>query len=351
MFEPVSEADPTMEVFCAQTTDAGARLDFFLATKMPEHVSRSRTKQLIKDGHVSVDGASNIRPNYRLKGNEQISLTVPEPQDSVPGPEEIPLDVLYEDEELIVINKAAGMVVHPAAGNWHGTLVNALIHHCAGSLSGIGGVRRPGIVHRLDKDTSGVMVVAKTDRAHAGLTAQFADHGRTGPLQRSYLALVWGVPQPLASTVDSWLARSGSCRIKQAVVKPERPGARRAVTHYQVLQTLPVGTAAPLASLLECRLETGRTHQIRVHMAAIAHPLIGDMVYGSHFKTKSVALDQAQRQALKSLNRQALHAAQLAFEHPGCGLTMAFDAPPPADFATLAGLMGLKPADLRIATG
>jgi 23S rRNA pseudouridine1911/1915/1917 synthase len=218
-------------------------------------------------------------------------------------------------------------VVHPAPGHESGTLVNALIAHCGVSLSGIGGVRRPGIVHRLDKDTSGLIVVAKNDAAHQGLTAQFADHGRTGPLERAYAALVWGVPQPRAGTIRASLARSRHNREKIAVVSDE--SGRHAVTHYAVAE------AYPEAALVRCRLETGRTHQIRVHLAHRGHPLLGDPVYGGAFRTKAARLPSPARDALAALGRQALHAELLGFSHPRTGATLRFESAIPPDIAAL----------------
>jgi 23S rRNA pseudouridine1911/1915/1917 synthase len=278
---------------------------------------------------------------------------VPEAAPAVPQGEAIPLDVVYEDAELIVIEKPAGLVVHPGAGNWSGTLVNALIAHCGTSLSGIGGVARPGIVHRLDKDTTGLMVVAKTDRAHVHLSRQFADHGRKGDLERAYLALVWGTPRQRTGTLESQIGRSPRNREQMAVVKT---GGREAITHYEVLESFSLpdisaaerrklpGTPAAeaLASLVECRLETGRTHQIRVHMAAMGHPLLGDTTYGSGFRTKidkliKLAPDVAE--ALTALGRQALHAYLLAFEHPVTREVMRFEGELPADLDRLVAAL------------
>jgi 23S rRNA pseudouridine1911/1915/1917 synthase len=241
------------------------------------------------------------------------------------------LSIVYEDEDLIVIDKPPGLVVHPAAGHDSGTLVNALIAHCGESLSGIGGVKRPGIVHRLDKDTSGLLVVAKNDLAHQALAAQFADHGRTGPLERAYLAIVWGVPERRRGTVEAALARSTHNREKIVVVGEER--GRYAITHYELLESLP--PALPVASLVRCELETGRTHQIRVHMAHLGHPLLGDPTYGSGFKTKANRLAERSREALDVLDRQALHAAILGFEHPRSGEFLRFETPLPPNLAAL----------------
>ena len=238
--------------------------------------------------------------------------------------------MIYEDAEIIVIDKPAGLVVHPAAGHWSGTLVNALIAHCGESLSGIGGVRRPGIVHRLDKDTTGLMVAAKTDRAHQSLVAQFADHGRNGPLERGYLALVWGARDP-KGTIDKPIDRHPHARDKMAV----REGRREAITHWTVLERYADSAGEPVASLIECRLETGRTHQIRVHFAALGHPLIGDVQYGAGFRTKASRLPEAAQAAIGALGRQALHAHILGLEHPATGKFLDFRRGPPSDFAAV----------------
>ena len=275
-------------------------------------------------------------PSARVQPGAEIVLEIPAAAPAEPRGEPIALAVVYEDDEIIVIDKPAGLVVHPAAGHDSGTLVNALIAHCGESLSGIGGVKRPGIVHRLDKDTSGLLVVAKTDRAHRGLAAQFADHGRTGALERAYIALVWGVPDPTRGAVDGAIARSTANREKMAVVADDR--GRHARTHYAVEAVF--GPArAPVASCLRCRLETGRTHQIRVHMAKIGHPLLGDESYGAGFKTKAVRLSPEAREALRGLGRQALHAAVLGFEHPVSGENLHFESEPPPDLQRLIGAL------------
>jgi 23S rRNA pseudouridine1911/1915/1917 synthase len=309
--------------------DAGVRLDRVLAARTA--LSRSRLKALILDGKVAI-GARTIRdPSYRVNAGDTISIAIPPAEPAQPAPEDIPLDVVFEDDEIIVIEKPAGLVVHPAAGHGSGTLVNALIAHCGESLSGIGGVKRPGIVHRLDKDTSGVMVVAKTDRAHQALAAQFADHGRTGPLKRGYLALVWGVPAQAKGTIDAPIARHAQSRDKMAV----RAGGRAAITHWQVLERYAGADGMPVASLLSCRMETGRTHQIRVHLAHAGHPLLGDAVYGRGFKTKESRLTSPAREALAALGRQALHAYLLVIEHPVTRKTLTFRSELPGDFARL----------------
>ena len=232
-------------------------------------------------------GQRTIRdPGHRVNAGDAISVTIPPDAPAEPQGEDIPLTIVHEDDSLIVIDKPKGLVVHPAAGNQSGTLVNALIAHCGASLSGIGGVKRPGIVHRLDKDTTGLMVVAKTDKAHRALSAQFADHGRTGTLEREYLAFVWGAPDRPKGSIDAPLGRHPHARDKQAI----RPDGREAVTHWELLEKYPGIDGKTVASLLSCRLETGRTHQIRVHLAHLGHPLLGDDTYGPGFKTKAVHL-------------------------------------------------------------
>jgi 23S rRNA pseudouridine1911/1915/1917 synthase len=303
------------------------RLDRALAGAWSD-LSRSRLQALIRDGRVSVEGAAATDPSQKLSTGARVLLDLPPPAPAAPKGEAMALSVVYEDDDVIVIDKPAGLVVHPAAGHESGTLVNALIAHCGESLSGIGGVKRPGIVHRLDKDTSGLLVVAKNDRAHQSLADQFADHGRTGPLERAYEALVWGVPARSRGTIEAPLARSVHNREKIAVTAGDK--GRHAITHYAVAETLPARAAEPVASLVHCELETGRTHQIRVHMAHLGHPLLGDALYGSGFKTKANRLSDAQRAALATLGRQALHAAVLGFEHPRTGETLRFESPLPA---------------------
>ncbi|KRA00439.1 RNA pseudouridine synthase [Mesorhizobium sp. Root157] len=315
---------------------AGQRLDQWLAARLGPELSRSRVQVLIKQGAVRLGGAVVTEAKRKMAADEKVSVEMPEPEPAEPQGEAIALDVLYEDDELIVINKPAGLVVHPGAGNWTGTLVNALIHHCGASLSGIGGVRRPGIVHRLDKATSGVMVAAKTDRAHKALSEAFADHGRTGNLQRAYVALVWGIPQRLSGTVDAPLGRAAD-RVRRAVVPQGRDDARHAVTHYAVEERYGEGQSQfATASLVECRLETGRTHQIRVHMAHIGHPVVGDPDYGQAFRTKANRLPEPLRQQVQAFPRQALHARLLEFHHPATHIAMRFEAPMPGDMEELA---------------
>ena len=315
------------ESFEVEPADAGERIDAYLARVSPLH-SRSRLKALIKDGRVRLNGARIEDPNHRLAAGDRVEFALPAPEPAEPRAEAIDLVVVYEDKDLLVIDKPAGLVVHPGAGNPDGTLVNALLHHCGDSLSGIGGVKRPGIVHRLDKDTSGLLVVAKTDIAHRGLSEQFADHGREGPLVREYTALVWGVPKPAKGRIEAALDRDRHNRQKQAV---KRVGGRHAVTHYTVKEILSGG----VASLVTCRLETGRTHQIRVHLAHISHPLVGDRVYGSGFASKGMKLGDPAAVALGGFRRQALHAGVLGFRHPVTGEELQFRAPLPPDMAFL----------------
>lgn len=317
--------------FTVDTHEQGERLDRLFSLRYAD-LSRSRFKDLIKAGNAAVDGITNLEPNYRVRPGETVEITIPAPEPALPLAESIPLDILYEDASIIVINKPAGLVVHPAVGNWRGTLVNALIAHCGLSLSGIGGVRRPGIVHRLDKDTSGVMVVAKSDTAHRGLAEQFAAHGADGRMERAYAALVWGVPERKSGTIEASLARKETNRQKMTVV---RSGGKHAVTRYRVSEVLSVPPAAALASLVDCRLETGRTHQIRVHMAHIGHPVMGDTTYGAGFAASAGKLPEAAGQALKRLGRQALHARSLSFEHPDTAEKLVFESPLPGDMQAL----------------
>jgi 23S rRNA pseudouridine1911/1915/1917 synthase len=315
--------------------EGSIRLDRVLAVRLAE-LSRSRLKALILAGQVSINsvtvGSAPIRdPAYHVTAGDTITIDVPQAVAAEPAGEDIALDIVYEDDDIIVIDKPKGLVVHPAAGHETGTLVNALIAHCGASLSGIGGVKRPGIVHRLDKDTTGLMVVAKNDRAHKSLTGQFADHGRTGAMRRGYMAFVWGVPNRQRGTVDAPIDRHPHAREKMAV----REGGREAVTHWEVLESFNGRDGKPVAALLACQLETGRTHQIRVHLAHIGHPLLGDAVYGPHFKTKASHLGPQSRQALTALDRQALHAYLLALEHPKTGAILEWISDLPDDLTRL----------------
>ena len=318
------------QAFEVDAAGAGERLDRFLGQAAAGRrlaLSRTRIRALIEAGEVFVDGAAALDPAAKLAEGQSIRFEAPPPSEAPLSGEKLPLAIVFEDEHLIVIDKPAGLVVHPAPGHAEGTLVHALIGHCGESLSGIGGVRRPGIVHRLDKDTSGLLVVAKTDAAHQGLADLFADHGRSGSLTREYLALVWGAFDVSAGKVEAAIGRHGRHREKMAVVPDER--GRHAVTHWRVEE------AFGPASLIVCRLETGRTHQIRVHMASTGHPLLGDSVYGAGFKTKAAHLSEGARQALAALDRQALHASTLGFEHPVTGEPLRFESPPPPDLSRL----------------
>ncbi len=295
----------TRHTIRASPRDVGERLDRLLAEACAD-LSRTRVKALIEAGLVSAeDGTTIVEPSYRVKLGQTFAIIVPEARPPIPEPQAIDLDVVYEDAHLIVIDKPAGMVVHPAPGNPDATLVNALIAHCGESLSGIGGVRRPGIVHRLDKDTSGLMVAAKTDAAHIGLARQFAAHR----IARAYLAVVWGVPGPRAGEIEGNIGRNRRNRKKMAVVAR---GGKPALTRYRVLRVL----AAGAASLVTCRPLTGRTHQIRVHMAARRHPLVGDRVYGRARSRRLKELPKAAQDALAGFKRHALHAYLIGFDHP-----------------------------------
>jgi 23S rRNA pseudouridine1911/1915/1917 synthase len=329
---PVSTEHLTAE---ADESHKGQRLDRFLSASLPA-LSRTRLQALIKEGRVSLGGATIEDVKYPVKPGDRFDISVPPAMSAKPEAQAIPLDVVYEDDALIVIDKPAGLVVHPGAGNLDRTLVNALIAHCGANLSGIGGVARPGIVHRLDKDTSGLLVVAKTDQAHRALSAQFADHGRTGALERGYLALVWGTPPRPRGTIDAPIGRHPTSRTKMAIV-PEAKGGREAVTHYEVVDTFGArqDERVPIASLLECRLETGRTHQVRVHLASIGTPLIGDAVYGPGFKSKLRTLPLPLQHKVAMLDRQALHAVTLAFMHPVTGSLLKFNSQLPDDLVQI----------------
>lgn len=335
---PVSKASNAARSFEVAEAQASQRLDRWLAGEIPE-LSRARVQALIKDGQVRKAGATISDGNVRVKPGEVYEVSVPEAKPAGIPAQEMALDIVFEDASLIVIDKPAGLVVHPAAGHADGTLVNALVAHCGDSLSGIGGVKRPGIVHRLDKDTSGLLVVAKTDAAHASLSDQFRTHGADGRLHRAYLALVWGAPVRPAGVIDAALGRSSGNRTKISVSRSET--ARHAVTHYEVVETFTGTKPAQTVSLIRLVLETGRTHQIRVHLAHIGHPVLGDPVYGAGFKTREMALEGDVRRLVRGLGRQALHAAELGFEHPKSGRQMAFSSPLPADMAEIiAALKG-----------
>jgi 23S rRNA pseudouridine1911/1915/1917 synthase len=330
----------SIETVTVEAEEAGGRIDRVLAARIPT-LSRSRLKALILDGQVTVAARTILDPATQVKSGDVIDVNLPPAEEATPKGEKIPLAIVYEDDSLIVLDKPRGLVVHPSAGHATGTLVNALIAHCGDSLSGIGGVKRPGIVHRLDKDTTGLLVVAKNDKAHKALSKQFADHGREGPLERAYLAFVWGAPDRPKGTIDAPLDRHPHSREKRTV----REGGREAITHWQVLERFngqdssskdgKISGGLPIASLISCTLETGRTHQIRVHLAHIGHPIMGDETYGTGFKTKAARLPEAAREVLGGLGRQALHAYRLGFEHPETGETLSFTSPLPPDLAAL----------------
>jgi 23S rRNA pseudouridine1911/1915/1917 synthase len=315
----------------ATATVAGERLDLLIARAAA--VSRTRAKALIETGHVAF-GATTIRePDYRVKPGQTFAVMVPEPESAVPMAEQIALRVLYEDDDLLVVDKPAGLVVHPAPGHSGGTLVNALLAHCGSSLSGIGGVRRPGIVHRLDKDTSGLMVVAKNDAAHRELSRQFA----TREAGRTYIAAVFGAPRTASGAIEGAIGRDPRNRKKMAVVSR---GGKPAKTMYRVLKTY--GASVPeawrptglLASLVECKLATGRTHQVRVHLAHVGHPVIGDPLYARTKASRAQTFGPAAA-AVATLKRQALHAAELTFQHPGSGLMISLNSELPLDIRLL----------------
>jgi len=305
---------------------AGIRLDRFLATAV-EPLSRARIQALLAEGRVLADGGAVRDPAVKVRAGQTYVVSEPPPEPAVPKPQAIPLDVVYEDDEVIVIDKPAGLVVHPAAGNPDNTLVNALLAHCGDSLSGIGGVARPGIVHRLDKDTSGLMVAAKTDRAHASLSEQFAAHS----LERAYRALVRGVPVPSRGRIEGAIGRSPANRKKMAVVSR---GGKQAVTDYRVERRF-----GDVVSLVECRLRTGRTHQIRVHMAHLGHPLVGDPLYGRGRAFKGGILPAAAGAALRAFPRQALHAYLIGFMHPTRQDQVRFESDFPNDLKELIGTL------------
>jgi 23S rRNA pseudouridine1911/1915/1917 synthase len=309
-------SDATLHAVTLSGDMAGWRFDRALASALPT-LSRERLKALIAAGEVLVAGKAMRDPSKKVSGGEAVEVAVPAPAPAEAQAQDIPLAILFEDEHLLVVDKPAGLVVHPAAGNLDGTLVNALLHHCAGRLSGIGGVARPGIVHRIDKDTSGLLVVAKTDRAHEGLAKQFAAHS----VERAYAAVVAGRPLPPAGRIEGALARSTANRQKMAIVSDGR--GKRAVTHFRTVQPLLD------AALVECRLETGRTHQVRVHMTSIGHPLLGDPVYGRTRPTHREALQQL------GFARQALHARTLGFFHPATKEKLTFESPIPPDIQEL----------------
>ena len=324
----MSATETSTETGILAPDQAGQRLDRVLAALLPDF-SRSRLQDLIGQGAVALNDATIKDPNHRVKGGEKYRVVIPASVPARPRGQDIPLDVVYEDKELIVIDKPAGLVVHPAAGNPDGTLVNALIAHCGEELIGIGGEARPGIVHRLDKDTSGLLIAAKTERAMGSLAKQFANH----TIERAYHALVWGSPRTPSGMIEGQIGRSPFDRKRMAVL---RGGGKSAHTRYKVLESFGP-QARPFASLIECRLETGRTHQIRVHLTHLGHPLIGDPQYGrarSAPRAKNPEEETAFALAT-GFSRQALHAFILGFQHPSLHKSMRFDSPWPADFAQL----------------
>ena len=330
-------ANPQTITLTADADAAGLRLDKWLAEAVAD-LSRSRLKALIEDGRLTLDGAVATDPSAKVVEGAAYALAIPAPKAAEPEPEAMDLDILHEDADLIVLLKPAGLAVHPAAGNWTGTLVHGLLHHCAGSLSGIGGVERPGIVHRLDKDTSGVMVVAKSDAAHQGLSAQFAAH----TVERAYIAFTRNAPAPKAGRIETQIARSSHDRKKFTVPHdPHSTAGKHAITNYATLarygQAPDAAIGTGLAAKVECRLETGRTHQIRVHLAHIGCPLLGDPVYGN--KRGNILATSDNGRALKDFRRQALHAAILGFDHPVSGEALRFETGLPEDMRRLEALL------------
>jgi 23S rRNA pseudouridine1911/1915/1917 synthase len=316
---PPHDASQTLHTVEVAADADGQRIDRALSAALPA-LSRSRVQALIQAGRVTADGRTIAEPKTRVKAGQRLAVAVPPATPATPEGEDIPLDVVYEDAWLIVIDKPAGMVVHPAPGNATGTLVNALIAHCGDTLQGIGGERRPGIVHRLDKDTSGLMVAAKTETAHQALVAQFAER----EIDRAYRALCWGVPDPVTGRIEGDIGRSAQNRKKMAVVDR---GGRPAATQYKVLRALARGSVAEL----QCKLETGRTHQVRVHLAEAGHALLGDPTYGRPRHRVLRELPDHAREAVRGLNRQALHAERLGFAHPDDGRWCSFERPVPDD--------------------
>jgi 23S rRNA pseudouridine1911/1915/1917 synthase len=333
-----NSAIQTLHRAVAEEAHAGWRLDRFLAAALPIF-SRARLQQLLGEGRVTLGDRKVEDPNHRVKGGDIYEVDVPPARPSLPQGQDIPLEVVHEDKDLIVINKPAGLVVHPAAGNPDGTLVNALIAHCGDSLIGIGGEARPGIVHRLDKDTTGLMVAAKNERAMTSLAKQFANH----TIERAYYALVWGAPRESSGTIESQIGRSQFDRKRMAVL---RSGGKTARTNWKVLERFG-DPARPFAALVECRLETGRTHQIRVHMTHLGHPLIGDPQYGRARAAPRprTPAEETAFTAATGFSRQALHAFVLGFQHPSRHKTLRFEMPRPADFeGLLTALRGLNGA-------
>jgi len=323
--------DATVFTRVAAAADAGVRIDRFLAEAIGG-LSRSRVKTLIEEARVQRDGTPVTQPAEAVRPGACYTLDFPAATPAVPQAQDIPFPILFEDRDLLVLDKPAGLVVHPAPGNEDGTLVNALLAHCGDSLTGIGGERRPGIVHRLDKDTSGVMVVAKSELANSGLTQAFAARD----LDRFYLALCWGLPNPAAGEIEGAIARDPRDR-KRMAVRPGGSNGKAALTRYRI-----VDQHQGAVSLLECRLDTGRTHQIRVHLAHRGHPIVGDPVYLRRVPASARGVDEATRRTLLDFPRQALHAARLGFRHPRTGALLSFTTPPPADMQALLDALNLS---------
>lgn len=323
----MTKIDPSLALtFEVTEAQDGERLDRFLASQVSD-ISRSRLKALIQEGAVTLDGAVSPNASRKVRAGQEIQLDPPPPDSMDVLAEPIPLSILFEDNAYLIVDKPAGLVVHPGAGNPTGTLVNALLHHCGPSLQGIGGVRRPGIVHRIDKDTSGLLVIAKTQSVHAGFVDLFSAH----KIERLYLALVYGAPPKLEGTIVTQIGRAAQDRKRMAVVDDEV--GKHAVTHYRVLERFPG------ASLIECRLETGRTHQIRVHMTHLKCPLIGDPVYGRASPARIEALSSEARAIATERSKQALHAATLGFERPDTGEMVHYASDPPEDFSHLRKML------------
>ena len=318
-------------------SDCGKRIDQYLSQNT--ELSRQRITDLISDKAISYNNNLVAQKNLKLNGEcENIKITIPPLKTELLKPENIPINILYEDDDLLVINKQPNLVVHPGAGVNSGTLVNAIMYHCGDRLSGIGGHLRPGIVHRLDKDTSGLMLVAKNDKSHVHLSQQFQDHGRTGSLERIYLAFVWGIPKLKKGRIETQLSRSDNDRTKISVtMNPEK--GRKAITDYQIIEKYHTSNNEPLASLVRCKLYTGRTHQIRVHLDYIGNPVVCDQKYGKGFITKTKMMSENSRIQLLNLDRHALHSSKISFLHPSNNETMTFETALPHDLLMLKNIL------------
>ena len=329
----MSPGNPEHLICTVDSCSTNQRLDKYLTSQF-SGLSRNRLQSWIEDGHVMCNGKIIKNLNHKVKNGETFIITPPPIQEAIPKAQAIHLDIIYEDKDLLVINKASGMVVHPAPGHYESTLVNALLSHCGDSLSGIGDVKRPGIVHRLDKETSGLMVIAKNDTAHNGLSSQFSSENGEKQLKRTYCALIWGCPHPPEGTIVSQLGRHPKNRQKMAVVRDNT--GKKAITHYKLKELWGLGPKEELKiSLLEYILETGRTHQIRVHSHFVGHPIVGDPLYGR----KSMPSDKICPQEIRDFKRQALHAAELRFIHPITNKIMQFTAPLPDDMSSILTLL------------